>query len=206
MADLEARLNGAILNTGLTPNFMAYELGILSISADEYLVEIARRPDLYRNQRARDEAHGDFIERWANDWIASQKEFKDKQRARAMVAWIAVQEEKNTSGNPALDANLFEGFNALYREYLDESSIREFIDIATADKISSRASASAYARHAENRAMKAEARAWYQLNRETFSNLDNAAIAAMKIVPVAFRTVRDWIGEYERALRAARKA
>jgi hypothetical protein len=52
----------------------------------------------------------------------------------------------------------------------------------------------ASARHKENRAMKAEAIAYYQQNAKKYRSKDAAAEAiAGNIVPVTFRTVRDWL-------------
>jgi len=57
-------------------------------------------------------------------------------------------------------------------------------------------------RHAENRAMKANVLAWCDQNIEKYKSLDKAAEAiAGKEVPVSFRTVRAWIGEWKK-LRA----
>jgi hypothetical protein len=73
------------------------------------------------------------------------------------------------------------------------------------ERISVTARAAAIARHAKNRAMKQQAIRYYSENQHKFKSMDAAAEAiAGKIVPLAFRTVRDWIGEYRRALRAAR--
>jgi len=49
------------------------------------------------------------------------------------------------------------------------------------------------ARHAENRQMKAQVLEWYSKHGAEFSSKDEAAIAATNIVPVKFRTIRDWL-------------
>lgn len=50
------------------------------------------------------------------------------------------------------------------------------------------------ARHAENRSMKAQVIAWYTENADKLGSKDAAAEqAAGKLVPVKFRTVRDWL-------------
>ena len=50
------------------------------------------------------------------------------------------------------------------------------------------------ARHTENRAMKAYALEWYAANADKVRSKDAAAEAiAGKVVPVTFRTVRDWL-------------
>ncbi len=54
-------------------------------------------------------------------------------------------------------------------------------------------------RHEENRAMKADVFAWLDTNMANYKSLDKAAEAmAGKIVPLAFRTVRDWVGEWKK--------
>lgn len=70
---------------------------------------------------------------------------------------------------------------------------------------SENARAAALARHRENHAMKAEVWRWYEQNHDKFKSMDAAAAAvAGKIVPVAFRTARGWIGECAKRLRSAR--
>lgn len=52
----------------------------------------------------------------------------------------------------------------------------------------------ANARHKENRALKADALRYYEEHRHDFTTKDDAALAiAEKIVPVKFRTVREWL-------------
>ncbi|MBK7614313.1 MAG: hypothetical protein IPJ08_07505 [Burkholderiales bacterium] len=48
-------------------------------------------------------------------------------------------------------------------------------------------------RHAETRAMQAEARKWYESRRSTMSKDKAAEMMAGKIFPVSFRTVRGWL-------------
>ena len=65
--------------------------------------------------------------------------------------------------------------------------------------ISDRAKRGATARHKENRDMKNEAFAWLNLNREQFSSLDSAAAAiAGSVLPVKFRTAREWVGQWKK--------
>lgn len=55
------------------------------------------------------------------------------------------------------------------------------------------------ARHAENRAMKQEVFDWLDVNFSTQKSMDAAAEAiAGKVVPVSFRTARDWVGEWKK--------
>jgi hypothetical protein len=60
-------------------------------------------------------------------------------------------------------------------------------------KISNLAKKAADVRHAENRDMKAEAIAWYVARRDTLTKDDAALEIAGKVLPVKFRTVRDWL-------------
>ena len=49
-------------------------------------------------------------------------------------------------------------------------------------------------RHSENREMKAQVLAWFAENRGKYRSKDEAAaIIAGKVVPVTFRTVREWL-------------
>ena len=55
--------------------------------------------------------------------------------------------------------------------------------------------------------MKAQVLEWYELHKANFPSLDSAAEAVVvteKLVPVTFRTAREWIGEYARRIRSAR--
>jgi hypothetical protein len=65
----------------------------------------------------------------------------------------------------------------------------------------------AHARHAETRAMKQEVWEWYKANEQSYRSMDAAAEAiAGKIVPVAFRTARAWIGEYRKKMELIQSA
>ena len=65
------------------------------------------------------------------------------------------------------------------------------------------AASKAHARHKENHSMKAEVFEWLDQNMSSFASMDSAAEAiAGKVVPVAFRTARKWVGEHKK-LRSA---
>ncbi|HLE64360.1 MAG TPA: hypothetical protein VI750_14510 [Pyrinomonadaceae bacterium] len=67
----------------------------------------------------------------------------------------------------------------------------------------------AEARHKENRDFKREVIAYYTAHQREFKSMDAAAeaiVSKVKLVPVTFRTVRDWIGEHRKQLQSARKA
>ncbi|MVW64541.1 hypothetical protein GPY61_31980 [Massilia sp. NEAU-DD11] len=56
----------------------------------------------------------------------------------------------------------------------------------------------ANARHKENREMKRQAFEWLSENMGRFKSMDDAAEAVQKVVPVRFRTARDWVGLHKK--------
>jgi len=72
-------------------------------------------------------------------------------------------------------------------------------------EISYRARNAANKRHAEHHALKAEAAAWFSLNGSGFNKDGAAEEISRKVVPVKFRTARDWVDEWTRESRSARK-
>ncbi len=67
------------------------------------------------------------------------------------------------------------------------------IESALKKILSSNAKKAAEVRHTENRQLKEEGLAWYAANKHNYSNKDDAAQDMTKIVPVKFRTARDWL-------------
>jgi hypothetical protein len=57
----------------------------------------------------------------------------------------------------------------------------------------------AAARHSENREMKQQVWDWCRENRRLFGSREKAAEEARRLVPVAVRTVRDWITEWDKS-------
>lgn len=58
-------------------------------------------------------------------------------------------------------------------------------------------------RHSENRAMKQDVYAWLDSNMKNYKSMDAAATAvAGKVAPIAWRTARDWVGEWRRVRSA----
>lgn len=95
-------------------------------------------------------------------------------------------------------------------------SLRPHLDVPTntfsminAVKLKTRkegARTGANARHAENRAMKREVFTWLDTNFSAFKSMDAAATEiASKVAPIAWRTAREWVGEW-RKLRSASTA
>lgn len=61
------------------------------------------------------------------------------------------------------------------------------------------AQSAAIQRHAENRSMKADVFTWLDANMVNFKSMDKAAEEIAKNVsPIAFRTARDWTGEWKK--------
>ena len=96
-----------------------------------------------------------------------------------------------------------EGINLIIKEKLDFYSILRFGSLVRKDAARHSAAMKADKRHEENRSMKAEAFEWIDANSDQFKSLDSMAEAiAGKVVPVAFRTARKWVGEHKK-LRSA---
>jgi len=53
-------------------------------------------------------------------------------------------------------------------------------------------------RHKENRDMKAEAFIWLDQNRENYKSMDDVAMAIKELLPIKFRTARDWVAEWKK--------
>lgn len=64
--------------------------------------------------------------------------------------------------------------------------------------ISAMAKRAADARHKENREMKKDAFDWLNANFKRFNSMDDAADAVREVVPVKFRTARDWVGDWKK--------
>lgn len=98
-----------------------------------------------------------------------------------------VATKKMALGNATEAAQHWVYFKVTLAEFFrDDNDARDKI-------ISDLSRKAAGARHAENRAMKDQALAWYVINKSNYSNKDDAAIAITKIVPVKFSTAREWI-------------
>lgn len=81
---------------------------------------------------------------------------------------------------------------------LDHRSIAHFVDLIVAWSDRAGQTAKALKRHAENHAMKDEVFCWLDENMRNFRSMDKAAEAiAGKVVPIAVRTARRWVGEWK---------
>jgi hypothetical protein len=99
------------------------------------------------------------------------------------------------------------GVDQLRAELLRKNAeIDAMAEVKAKERVSVAASKAAIMRHAENRAMKAQVFEWCDENLIQYRSMDAAAEAiAWKLVPAAFRTVRNWIGEW-RKVQSARIA
>jgi 1-aminocyclopropane-1-carboxylate deaminase/D-cysteine desulfhydrase-like pyridoxal-dependent ACC family enzyme len=81
----------------------------------------------------------------------------------------------------------------------------EIAEAMANQKISVKARKAAIKRHAEHYAMKEDVIAWCKEHFHEYSSMEEAALAAVKQVPAAFRTVRSWIRQYRDELQSARR-
>ena len=58
-------------------------------------------------------------------------------------------------------------------------------------------------KHKENHAMKADVFVWLDSNMCNFKSMDKAAEAVIRQQPIAFRTARDWVGDWKKLRRAS---
>lgn len=78
-------------------------------------------------------------------------------------------------------------------------------ELAAKNKMSETARKAARVRHAEGKAAKEQLYQWYLINKASYSSMEDAAFAATKIVPYKVRTLRNWISDFNREIRSARK-
>jgi hypothetical protein len=102
------------------------------------------------------------------------------------IAWLHVAEAWTYVLNLFVESGISPGLN-------ERSDLSAF------------AKKGADARHAENRALRQELLTWYAANKANFRSMDAAAEhAAGRIVPVKFRTVRTWIGAFNKQQSAGK--
>lgn len=138
--------------------------------------------------------------------VALATKLKDAQRQRALRVFEAFVhgdepvDIDDRSGRSSIEAFTWAAsMDRIIRNDLDHRSIGYFVELVlTAHQRSSQA-AKAHKRHAENHAMKAEVFSWLDSNMATFKSMDSAASAiAGKVAPIAFRTAREWVGEWKK--------
>jgi len=72
--------------------------------------------------------------------------------------------------------------------------------MGTRAAIRARAARAAAARHKETNAMKQQAFEWLSQNRGQYKSMDSTADALQKVVPVVWRTARDWVGLHKKMM------
>ena len=88
--------------------------------------------------------------------------------------------------------------DAEVREHIDASSIYDLLELALKHSDTAKARITVFNRHTENRAMKANVFVWLDTNMAKFKSMDAAAEAVANQNPIAFRTARDWVGEWKK--------
>lgn len=90
--------------------------------------------------------------------------------------------------------------------HLSTETATAMIEARAREKISLKNSKAALTRHAENHKLKSYVFDWCDKHFNEYVSMDAAATAvAGKIVPVAFRTARNWISAWKRQVPSARK-
>lgn len=138
---------------------------------------------------------------------------EDRRREAALKVFEALQ--KLNFDDPPLEAvtdeqgkltirnPMAEAFNLEIERSLNFHTIAYFVEQILANEKTSRQTAAALKRHVENHQMKRDVFAWLDQNYSASTSMDSTASAiAGKVVPVAWRTARDWITEWKK-LRSA---
>jgi hypothetical protein len=122
------------------------------------------------------------------------------QRSRARTALDAMNEFHDDEIPPEHVIGR-DAYEAIIRENIDADSLIHFVRLVLSDQ----GRAGATVRHAETRAMRDEVWRWCDAHMSQYRSMDAAAAAiAGKLVPVTFRTVRGWIGEWRNRQSARR--
>ena len=91
-----------------------------------------------------------------------------------------------------------ERVNEIIHTHLNFYSLCELMNMGTANHVRQKAFRMALKRHSENHAMKEDVFVWLDTNMPNFKSMDAAAQAITKQQPIAFRTARDWVGEWKK--------
>ena len=76
--------------------------------------------------------------------------------------------------------------------------IAQLVIMAKAAQKTQSARSLANKKHKENHAMKADVFVWLDTNMCNFKSMDKAAEAVIRQQPIAFRTARDWVGDWKK--------
>jgi len=131
----------------------------------------------------------------------------DIEQLRTIVARIQKQID-DAHDRAATFFNIFKNEWAVQQadidKYIDPASIYHFIELTVADAASTKARLKAVKSHAEDYATKNSVFAWLDSNMAEFKSMDAAAQAIIKQQPIAFRTARDWVGDWKKLRSASR--
>lgn len=107
--------------------------------------------------------------------------------------------EKLESGLLRIKDQIGDNLDLKLIKYFKRENISYFINHVLKNSESSRQSAAALKRHAENHAMKQDVFNWLEKNRSTYRSKDATATAiANNVVPITWRTARAWIDQWEK--------
>jgi hypothetical protein len=135
----------------------------------------------------------------------TQHELTHKPRAKKVLdAWLADTDDIDGEGNGEWEARL----NLAIEKHLDANSFHYLIKIASSESVKDFSSAlarkGAHKRHKEHREIKAAIFEWLDVNRSNYKSMDATAKAIIKQQPIAFRTAREWVGEWKKLRPAGR--
>ena len=137
------------------------------------------------------------------DELEAENNVKEKKVAEDLYGEILSPpvDDDGTMGD-AEGIAWIERVNEIIRTRLDFYSLCELMRIGQDDAASRKYFLMADKRHAEHRSMKAEVLIWLDINMVNFNSMDAAAQAITKQQPIAFRTARDWVGEWKKVRSA----
>jgi len=191
----DMHVSAAAAITGLTPEFLGTD------SPQQFFAELIKHG--YDSKGFFDEVTT-IVSEWQQQH-KRQQEVANLQitKAGVVLGILNALPEPSNAFNGAEDEAMLSAYKAELRkaikENLDEDSIWEFVRLAGKMAISLQNKGNALKRHAENHALKQTAFSWCDANMAKFKSMDSAAEAiAGKLVPVTFRTARDWIGEWKK--------
>lgn len=129
-----------------------------------------------------------------SDWVRIGQATSMAQWAASMQKMMNPDYSWHSGRSPQLDASpvaMDEAIKQAIKQHTSENARR------AADK-----------RNEKFRAYKAQVFKWLDANMRMFRSFDDAASAIFdrELVPVSWRTARDWVGEWDKGLRSARTA
>lgn len=137
----------------------------------------------------------------AEDAIKGQGEHE--QRALRVFEVFAWSTQARAAGK-GLTEEQKNWLDETIRRDLDHQSIDPFIQMVLSFQKSMEQSQNGLAAHTENHAMRDQIYAWLDANKTPKMSMDTAADHIKKVVPLAWRTVRDHVGEWKKVREAGK--